>query len=128
MADKTQKPPKRMLTPDYTLLDCSTEEMEDYLRSSSRGLEDYSLPSPVRNPSHLHSLENHPHGVHSPYLYLHNTEAHPRNVLSTHLHVREAEREWKQFRIDTSKDKWKWIGGTSILKQQLCERLKYYDQ
>ncbi|KAJ7407940.1 hypothetical protein BTVI_60945 [Pitangus sulphuratus] len=40
MPDETQKPPRRMLTPDYTLLDCSTEEMEDYLRSSSRGPED----------------------------------------------------------------------------------------
>ncbi|KAJ7408136.1 hypothetical protein BTVI_60726 [Pitangus sulphuratus] len=49
MVDKTQKPPKRMLTPDYTLLDCSAEEMEDYLRSSSRGLEDYSLPPPGEN-------------------------------------------------------------------------------
>ncbi|KAJ7411013.1 hypothetical protein BTVI_51398 [Pitangus sulphuratus] len=51
MSDKTQKPPRRMLTPDYTLLDCSTEEMEDYLRSSSQGPEDYSLPPPVRSPS-----------------------------------------------------------------------------
>ncbi|KAJ7400431.1 hypothetical protein BTVI_105509 [Pitangus sulphuratus] len=51
MPDKTQKPAKRMLTPDYTLLDCSTEEMEDYLRSSSLGLEDYSLPPPMRSPS-----------------------------------------------------------------------------
>ncbi|KAJ7401876.1 hypothetical protein BTVI_91840 [Pitangus sulphuratus] len=54
MPDKTQKPLKRMLTPDYTLLDCSTEEMEDYLRSSSQY---YSLLPPMRNPS-LHHVRS----------------------------------------------------------------------
>ncbi|XP_050184090.1 uncharacterized protein LOC126646668 [Myiozetetes cayanensis] len=50
MPDGTQKP-RKVLTPEYTLLDCSTEEMEDYLKSSSQGPEDYSLPPPARSPS-----------------------------------------------------------------------------
>ncbi|KAJ7414136.1 hypothetical protein BTVI_41623 [Pitangus sulphuratus] len=88
MPDGIQKPPRRMLTPDYTLLDCSTEDMEDYLRSSSRGPEDYLLGL------HLHNPENHSCGIPSPCL---------------HLHMRGA--EWKKFRIDMLKEKWKWIEG-----------------
>ncbi|KAJ7397835.1 hypothetical protein BTVI_131594 [Pitangus sulphuratus] len=132
--DKTQKAPRRMLTPDYTLLGCSKEEIEGYLRSSSWGLEDYSLHPPLRNLSQCRAQSPSPQPrkpsprCTQPCLYLHNTETHPQGMLCLHLHVREAEREWKQSHVDTSKEKWKWIGGTSILKQELCEHLKYYNQ